>query len=386
MKTELKTYTVEQICEGFSYNELEGKGLFGLAGKLTIQPEYQRNYIYAKDKKDVAVVDSLLKGYPLGLFYFNENIKNGRLEVLDGQQRITSFGRFVVGKLSIVDRNGNAHNFNSLPKEQQDKILQSEVLVYECSGDEDEIKEWFRTINTAGIPLNDQELLNAVYSGPFVTAAKAEFSNSKNSQNDKRASYIKGDVKRQAYLERALDWVSKGNIDTYMSDHRHDTDINEVKAYFNSVIGWIESVFTEPRKEMQGLPWGEFYETYHATPYNAQEVSKRVRELYADSSIEKKSGIFEHILSGEQKPQLLQIRIFDKSTISTAYAKQTEKAKADGISNCPLCATSASDNKKIWRQEEMEADHIAAWSKGGATSLKNCQMLCKRHNKMKGNF
>ena len=156
MKTDLKHYTVAEIVEGFVYNELEGKGLFGLAGKLVIQPEYQRNYIYNDGKKDVAVIDSLLKGYPLGLIYFN--VAGDSLEVLDGQQRITSVGRFVTGKFAIK-QDGKEQTFSSLPAEAKQKILESDLLVYHCQGTEKEIKEWFETINIAGVPLNSQELL-----------------------------------------------------------------------------------------------------------------------------------------------------------------------------------------------------------------------------------
>ena len=175
MKTDLKHYTVERDRRRLRLQRARGQGLFGLAGKLVIQPEYQRNYIYNDGKKDVAVIDSLLKGYPLGLIYFN--VDGDSLEVLDGQQRITSIGRFVTGKFAIK-QDGKEQTFSSLPAEAQQKILESELLVYECQGTEKEIKEWFETINIAGVPLNTQELLNAIYSGPFVTKAKAEFSNS----------------------------------------------------------------------------------------------------------------------------------------------------------------------------------------------------------------
>ena len=223
VKTTLRTdITVADICDGFVYNQLEGKGLFGLGGKLTIQPEYQRNYIYADGggKKEQAVIDSLLKGYPLGLIYFNK-VAEDKFEVLDGQQRITSIGRFVTNKFAIMD-NGNPKNFDSLPADQQAKIRDSKLLIYECEGTETEIKQWFETINIAGVPLNDQELLNAIYSGPFVTLAKAEFSNSQNANIQKWSAYIKGSANRQEFLERALDWVSKGDIGGYMSAHRND--------------------------------------------------------------------------------------------------------------------------------------------------------------------
>ncbi len=385
MKTNLKTYTVEEICQGFVYNELEGKGLFGLAGKLTIQPEYQRNYIYADGKKDVAVIESLLKGYPLGLIYFNKTA-NGKLEVLDGQQRITSFGRFVTNKFPVFDDEIIPHYFDSLPKDKQDKILKASILVYECEGTESEIKEWFKTINIAGIPLNEQQLLNAVYSGPFVTRCKEEFSNSQNAQVDKWSAYIKGSANRQDFLATALDWASRGQTGEYMSAHRYDTDITELKTYFNSVIDWANSVFPNVEREMCGLEWGRLYETYHKTAYNPQQVDREVKELYEDPYIKNHKGVFEYILGGAKAPQLLNVRVFDDAVKRRVYARQTAAAEAEKISNCPLCAVSNSANKnRIWRITDMDADHVTAWSKGGATDEKNCQMLCKIHNRAKGN-
>jgi len=262
MITTLKTnITIKDICEGFVYNELEGKGLFGLAGKLTIQPEYQRNYIYASDggKREMAVIESVLKGYPIGLIYFNK-VSNNNFEVLDGQQRITSLGRFITDKFAIKDENGMQY-FGGLAKDKKEKILEAKLLIYECEGTESQIKEWFKTINIAGVPLVPQELLNAIYSGPFVTLGKEEFSNSQNANVQKWSAYIKGSVNRQAFFERALDWVSKGNIDDYMSSHRYDKNINELKKYFNSVIDWISSVFTDVESEMCGLEWGRLYES-----------------------------------------------------------------------------------------------------------------------------
>jgi len=224
MKTTLRTdITVKDICEGFVYNELEGKGLYGLSGKLTIQPEYQRNYIYLKENKETAVIESLLKGYPIGLIYFNK-VKNNEFEVLDGQQRITSIGRFLTAKFAIIDENGMQQYYDSIATDKLEKILQAKLLIYECEGTETEIKEWFKTINIAGVPLNNQELLNAVYSGKFVTLGKEEFSNSQNANIQKWSAYVSGSADRQNFLERALDWVSKKNIGDYMSSHRNDNN------------------------------------------------------------------------------------------------------------------------------------------------------------------
>ena len=247
MKTNLKTnITIKDICEGFIYNELEGKGLFGLAGKLTIQPEYQRNYIYSSDggKKEVAVIESVLKGYPIGLIYLNK-VSDDKLEVLDGQQRITSIGRFVTDKFAIQDENGMEQYFTGIAADKQAKILDTKLLIYECKGTESEIKEWFKTINIAGVPLNNQELLNAVYSGSFVTLGKEEFSNSQNANIQKWSAYISGSASRQEFLECALEWVSKDNIGDYMSRHRNDKDIKQLKSYFKTVIDWVSNVFVD---------------------------------------------------------------------------------------------------------------------------------------------
>ncbi|MCR4612865.1 MAG: DUF262 domain-containing protein [Bacteroidaceae bacterium] len=385
METTLKTYTVGEVCDGFVYNELEGKGLYGLSGRLTIQPEYQRNYIYADGKKDVAVVQSALHRYPLGVFYFNKT-DGDRFEVLDGQQRITSLGRFVTGKLSIIDGNGIPQYFSSLSPEQRQRILETPLLVYECEGTEDEIRKWFETVNIAGVPLNHQELLNAVYSGEFVTLAKQEFSNSQNANVQKWSAYITGAVNRQDYLERALQWVSRDDVKGYMSLHRHDTTIDELKRYFNTVIDWIASVFTDVESEMRGLEWGRLYETYHTQPYNAETVAKQVHDLYADPYVKNRKGIFEYVLGGCTDKRLLDIRIFDEATKRKVYQRQTAEAALHDVSNCPLCAMGHEANrKKMWKLAEMDADHVSAWSKGGATSIENCQMLCKTHNRAKGN-
>jgi len=379
--------TVKDICEGFEYNELEGKGLFGLSGKLTIQPEYQRNYIYASDggKREVAVIDSILKGYPIGLIYFNK-ISENKLEVLDGQKRITSVGRFVTEKFAIKDENGMEQNFSGMAKDKKAKILETKLLIYECEGTESQIKEWFKTINIAGVPLVPQELLNAIYSGPFVTLGKEEFSNSQNANIQKWSVYIKGSANRQAFFERALDWASKGNIDGYMSLHRNDKNINELKRYFNSVIDWISCIFTDVESEMCGLEWGRLYEIYHKKSYNPKKVSEEVQELYGDLYVKNRKGIFEFILGGSTDTKLLEVRVFDDVIKKSSYKEQTTKAERKKESNCPLCAIGHDANKeKIWKLDEMDADHVAAWSKGGATSAKNCQMLCKTHNRAKGN-
>ncbi|HBG36987.1 MAG TPA: HNH endonuclease, partial [Treponema sp.] len=294
--------------------------------------------------------------------------------------------RFVTNKFAVKDENGMEQYFGGIAKDKQEKILNTKLLIYECEGTESEIKEWFKTINIAGVPLNEQELLNAVYSGPFVTLGKAEFSNTQNANILKWGAYIKGSANRQAFLERALDWVSKGNIGDYMSQHRYDDNINELKTYFNTVIDWVSGVFRDVEKEMQGLEWGRLYEEYKNQAYNPQKVSEELKKLYADSYVSNKKGIFEFILGGSTNMSLLNVRVFDEATKKSVYAKQTEEAKEKGVSNCSHCAIGHDSNKtKIWSLADMDADHVTAWSKGGSSDIANCEMLCKTHNRAKGN-
>lgn len=386
MKTTLRTdITIRDICDGFVYNEYEGRGLFGLSGKLTIQPEYQRNYIYAQENRESGVIDSVIKGYPLGLIYFNK-VADDKFEVLDGQQRITSIGRYITNKFPIKDQNGMEQYFDGLNQHIQNQILDTHLLIYECAGTETEIKEWFKIINIKGIPLNDQELLNAVYSGTFVTLAKEEFSNSQNANIQKWSAYVSGTVNRQDYLKTALEWVSNNNISDYMSAHRNDDNIAELKQYFTTVVDWVSSVFQNIEPEMRGLEWGRLYEKYHRQAYDPKIIESKVKELYADPYVKNRKGIFEYVLGGCVDTKLLDVRVFDEATKRAVYAQQTQHAEASHTSNCPLCALGHdANNSKIWKLSDMDADHVTTWSKGGATDIKNCQMLCKSHNRAKGN-
>lgn len=388
LKTTLKTnLTVAEVCKGFEYDESEQKGLYGLSGRLTIQPEYQRHYLYSEKngEREKKVVESVLKGYPIGLFYFNK-LGGENYEVLDGQQRITSLGRYFKNLFPAND-GSNVNYYSSLSSEQKNRFLNTKLTVYICEGAENEIKEWYKTINIAGMPLNKQEILNAVYSGAFVTAAKKIFSNSTDSRLHIWKNYVKCDVKRQELFRLSLEWLIKSSDDEkiaeYMSLHRDNPDISELENYFEGVIAWIRSVFKETYTEMNNLEWGRLFEEYHAKNYDSDKIAAEIVRLYADDAVKCKKNIFEYVLSGGKLKNLLQIRFFEESTKKTVYARQTADAKAKNISNCPLCALG--NSKKIYNYKEMDADHVTAWSRGGETDINNCQMLCKMHNRAKGN-
>lgn len=390
MKTTLRTdWTVADVCKGFNYDLNEDKGMYGIDGKLIIQPSYQRNYVYGKGGKDVAVVDSLVKGYPLGLMYFVKT-PDGKYEVLDGQQRITSFARFVSNSNPFaVMIDGNPYYVNTLPPEIRRKVLDTKLTVYVYEGTENEILQWFSIINIAGMALTDQELRNAAYNGPFVDLARKTFSNVNNQAMSRWKTYVNGDPRRQEILEKAIKWADPdGDVGRYMSVHRNDKGISDLTTRFDAIINWASSTFDYTGREMRSQDWRRLYDERHNTAYSHDDLNSKVSQLLADQAVTDKKGIFEYVLSGcsPDKAKLLNIRLFDDATKVSAYNRQTLEAKAENKSNCPMCALTDGPNKtKIWELKDMDADHVDAWSKGGATDSSNCQMLCKPHNRSKGN-
>lgn len=365
-------HTIGELLQGFHYDEDLGKGMNGLRGRLTIQPEYQRNFVY-EGKQEKAVVESVLNKLPLGLVYFVET-GSGQLEVLDGQQRITSLGRYKEGRFRVGD-----YYYDALDSEAQKAFDETELHCYYCTGTEKEIKDWFKTINFQGKPLNEQEVDNAIYSGPFVTSARAELSNPRSCRAEERSTLMTGDVNRQDHLRAALEWIHKDPKE-YMSQHRQADDASELVRHTNSVVDWALTRFVADKKTMQGLEWGRLYRLYREAQYDDDKLQTRVAELLSDDTIQRHKGVYEFVLGGEKDKSLLKVRLFSKQEATVAYNRQTQQAKAEGRSNCPDCTGS-----KIHHFQDMEADHVTAWSKGGETTLENCQMLCKHHNRLKGN-
>lgn len=378
--------TAGDVLAGFEFDPEENKALFGLDGQLIIQPTYQRSYIYNDGIHDKAVIHSALRGYPLGQMCFVER-DDGMYEVLDGQQRLTSLGRFISPKWEFsVEVNGWPKRFSGLDASLQQKILNTPLLIWFCKGEPSEVQEWFRAINVAGIPLTEQELRNAVYHGPFIGLARSYFSRTKGTHLSRWRTYIKGDPARQAILEVALRWVSGGRIEEYMAAHRYDDNIDELVSYFNQVLDWADTLFDCTGRIMQQQDWGQLYEDYHDQEYDREYLEARLLELSTDRHVRSSKGIIPYLLGGEEDPKLLQIRLFDEKTKSAVYLKQTGEARLHNHSNCPECAASSGRHRaRIWELREMEADHVTPWSLGGETTPDNCQLLCRPHNRSKGN-
>ncbi len=368
MNIELTHVKISDLYKG--YIDSDEEGVKGYGGLLDIRPKYQREFIY-KDDQRAAVIDTVLKGFPLNVMYWakNTDAESGKVtyEVLDGQQRTLSICQFLDGAFAFDMR-----YFHSLQEDEQAKILNYELTVYQCEGTDSEKLQWFKTINIAGVKLTDQELRNAVYAGPWLTLVKRDFSKLNGRGLKLGEKYISTkDANRQAVLEEVLSWISRGAIENYMSKHQQDNNTLELWGYYTSVIEWVQSVFSKYRKEMKGLPWGEYYNQYKdkGLSLNHKKTEEKVTRLMADEDVTKKKGIYLYLLSGDERS--LSIRTFSERDKRTAYEKQK------GI--CPKCG-------KHFEIEEMEADHITPWSKGGKTVAENCQMLCKDCNRRKSNI
>lgn len=355
MKVELKEITIRELSNG--YQDKAESGVVGYGGKLDIRPPFQREFVY-KDKQRDAVINTVTKGFPLNVMYWAVR-DDGNFEVIDGQQRTISICQYVAGDFSIE---GLA--FHNLPNDKQEQILNYRLMIYFCSGTDSEKLEWFETINIAGEELTAQELKNAVYSGSWVSDAKRYFS--KNSRPKIGDDYLSGSANRQEYLETAIDWISSGKIKDYMSKHQHDKDAKELWEYFQEVISWIQSNFTNYRKEMKGVAFGFLYNEFKDKKLDAKKLEKEIAKLMEDEDVTNKKGIYSYVLTRKEK--FLNIRTFNDRQKREAFERQK------GV--CPVC-------KKEYKIEEMEGDHITPWHEGGKTSGTNCQMLCKEDNRRK---
>ena len=358
MKIELHRIPVSEIVDG--YVDTQEDGVVGYHGKLNIRPKYQREFIYGEKERN-AVIDSINKSYPLNVMYWMKS--NTGYELLDGQQRTMSICQYVNGDFTLNER-----GFVNLTKTEQDKILNYELMIYVCEGNDEERLNWFRIINIAGKPLNNQEIRNATYTGTWLTDAKRYFSKTSCPAFGIAEKLMKGSPINQDYLESVLKWKSENKIEAYMAKHQHDQNANELWMYFNSVVTWVNATFTTYRKQMKGIEWGTLYNEFESIPQDTVALENRCAELMRDDDVTSKTGIYEYLLSGREK--CLSIRAFTENQKTEAYERQK------GI--CPLC-------KKHFEIQQMEADHITPWCEGGKTLPENCQMLCKECNRRKSN-
>ncbi len=357
MKIELKEITVSALIDGYEDNE--ESGVVGYDGLLDIRPPYQREFIY-KDKQRDAVIDTILRNFPLNVMYWAVR-EDGNYEVIDGQQRTISICQYVEGDFSVNDK-----YFHNLQQDEQEKILDYELMVYFCSGTDTEKLNWFETINIAGEKLTDQELRNAVYSGSWVSDAKRYFSKTGCPAYGIGSDYLNGSAIRQEYLETAIKWISDDKIKKYMGEHQNDPTAVALWNYFQSVISWVSANFTKKRRFMKGVNWGKLYNEYKDEVYDPKEIEEETAKLILDDDVTKKSGIYFYLLTRNEK--YLSIRAFTDAIRQKVYEKQK------GI--CTICT-------EHFDISEMEADHITPWHTGGKTNEENCQMLCRECNRRK---
>jgi hypothetical protein len=365
MEIKPREITVRELVENYENNDVEN-GVIGYDGKLNIRPKYQREYVYGDDKRD-KVIETVQQNFPLNMMYWAVN-GDGTFEVLDGQQRTISICDYVHSKFSINDR-----YFHTLEDDEQEQILDYKLMVYICDGKPSEKLSWFETINIAGLVLTPQELLNAIYTGTWLSDAKRYFSKRGCPAYQIGHYYINAKPERQEYLEKALKWISDNQIKKYMNEHQNNPTAIELWNYFQSVISWIKATFIVYRKkEMKGLEWGFLYNEFKDEILDPQKIEEEISALMQDEDVTNKKGIYKYILTRDIKH--LSLRVFDDKQKREAYEKQK------GI--CPKC-TPPNNHYEI---NEMEADHITPWSKGGKTTAENCQMLCKDCNRKKSNI
>jgi len=315
MKIELHEVTIREVVAG--YLDRDEEGVVGYRGELNIRPPYQREFVYDEKKRN-AVIDTIRKGFPLNVMYWVVT-DDETYEVLDGQQRTISFCRYVDGDFSI-DIDGHPMAFHNLQKTQQDQILDYKLMIYYCSGTDKEKLDWFRIINIAGERLTEQELRNAVYTGPWLSHAKTIFSKSNCAAYLLASKYVQGSPIRQEFLETAISWKSEGAIEPYMSAHQHDRNANELWTYFQAVIAWVQVTFPEYRREMKGIEWGALYGEFNGVVYDTTKLEEEIKSLMIDDDVTKKRGIYSFVLNRDER--FLSIRAFTEAQRRGAYERQ----------------------------------------------------------------
>ena len=357
MKIERKTIKVRDICEGYS-NDIDD-GVYGLNGKLNVRPQYQREFVYEEEQRSL-VIDSIRRGYPLSVMYWAENPEDGTFEVIDGQQRTISICDFIMDAFSVDYRFWH----NLLPDEQEE-ILNYELDVYiGYGGTPEERYDWFYRVNQSGEKLLNQELLNATFRGPWVSDARRYFSKPNCPAYNLAKDYVSGKAIRQDYLKTALIWMSNDNVMSFMKQHRDDENAIPLWDYFQNVIKWVKKTFPKYYKEMKGVNWGYLYNNYKDIDIDIDEISDRVDELMLDKEITRKGGIFNYVLTGDEKS--LSIMEFDKKS-----KKQTYK-----LQNC--CCKCCGER---FEEDDLEAIHIIPWRDGGKVTTENCQLVCRQCKK-----
>lgn len=363
--------TVGEITRGYMNNDEQG--VRGYDGLLDIRPPYQREFIYS-EKEQQAVITTVLRGYPLNVMYWVRRSDDAECpyEVMDGQQRTLSLCEYVAGKYSY-----DFKNFFNQPEDVQRRILDYRLTVYVCEGDASEKLEWFKTINIAGKPLNEQEINNAIYAGPFVSDAKRHFSKSNCGAYRLGKDLVNGTPIRQDYLKTALQWMAdhetrQGKRQTllgYMAQHQHDPNANNLWTYFQTVLNWAITNFDmrKFKKIMKGLDWAELYDKFGSEALDTAALGKRISELIRDSEVERKQGIIPYVLTGDE--HYLDLRAFPDDIKLSVWEQQAHR--------CTICG-------KEFDLEFMEGDHITPWREGGRTVIENCQMLCRDCNRRKG--
>ena len=363
--------TVRDITRGYVNNEEQG--VRGYDGRLDIRPPYQREFIYS-EKEQQAVITTVLNGYPLNVMYWVHRSEDADCpyEVMDGQQRTLSLCEYVDGKFAYEFK-----NFFNQPKDLQERILNYPLTIYVCEGEASEKLEWFKIINIAGKPLNEQEISNAVYAGPFVTDAKRHFSKTNCGAYRLGRDLVNGTPIRQDYLKKALEWMAdhetrQGKRQTaigYMAQHQHDPNANNLWTYFQTVLNWAITNFDMKRfkKIMKGLDWAMLYDKYGTETLDTAALGQRISTLMRDSEIQRQAGIIPYVLTGDE--HYLDLRTFPEDIKLAVWEAQNHV--------CPICG-------KEFDMEFMEGDHITPWRDGGRTVIDNCQMLCRECNRRKG--
>lgn len=387
-------------------------------GRLLLQPSFQRLYVWDRQKA-TRLIESALMGIPLPVVYLAEE-EDGKRSIIDGQQRLTSFFSFIdgkfpngqlfkLGKMQLFPKCENL-SFTELSEELQDRILECQIrtITFKKGSDSNLKYNVFERLNTGSVPLNDQELRNCIFRGPYNDLLK-ELSQDKDfcdivglDSAEKRMKDVELVLRYCAFLNKGYTNY-KAPIKRFLNEeaaerqHISKEKIAEIRKCFKNSVTLVKSmlgnnVFHRYLNGTEENPDGKWEDRiFNVALYDIlmvcfarEDKNKVMRNLDAirESWIDMQTNDFEFIeflRVATSTPKSVTFR-FDAwrkrlATILDADEKQprcfTRALKEKLFKQDPTCAIC---HQKIQTIDDAAVDHIKQYWTGGKTIPSNARL------------
>ena len=381
-------------------------------GDIELNPDYQRDYVYS-EKRASKLIESILMGIPIPTVYLSQE-QDETYSVIDGQQRITSFVKYLSNEYKLKDLKElselNELFFKDLDKEIQRKLKKCSLETIIILKNSSDLKyEIFARLNQGAVSLKPQELRNCIYRGSFNNMIEDIAKNNKTfgilmAQENKRKTYQE-QILRFFALKDFSSFKSSmlKTMNSYMAFHQNDDTgtISKQKQLFNGTIDIIKQVlgndaffgydrdkgiliskFSGSIFDSIVIPFSMFNK--HDIMQQADTIRNEITNLKKNNEEYKD---YTYASTGSKKRVIGRIMLvmnilkkyLDSSIDSEqrAFTEDDKKALFKPGYICSYCGN------EILSIDDAEVDHITPFSLGGKTVLENAQLLHRHCNREK---